>query len=57
VDRLLALLALATFTAFLAVIVGFVPDPDMIIIFGFVVLLVIYDFWETIRPQRRPPGD
>jgi hypothetical protein len=57
VDRLLALLGLATFSAVLAVIVSFVPDPDMIIIFGFVTILVIYDFWEAIGRGSRSRRD
>jgi hypothetical protein len=39
------------------VIVSFVPDPDMIIIFGFVTILVIYDFWEAIGRGSRSRRD
>ena len=56
-DRLFALLALATLIAFLAIIAGFVPDPDLIIVFGIVILLVIYDFWEALGPSRNRDRD
>ena len=52
-DRLFAIAALAVFIGFLAVIVGFVPELDLIIVFVFVIALVIWDFWQTIGPQRK----
>ena len=52
-DRLLAIIALATLIAFLATIAGFVPDPDLITIFALVAILAICDFWKTIWPTRK----
>ena len=54
-DKLLAILALATLIGFLSVVMGFVPEPDLLIVFGLVILLAIYDFWDTLR--SKPDSD
>ena len=52
-DRIFAIMALAAFIAFLAVVVGFVPDLDLIIVFVFVIALAVWDFWQAVGPQRK----
>ena len=52
-DRIFAIAALATFVGFLGVVVGFVPELDLIVVFAFVVILAIWDFWPVIGPQRK----
>ena len=52
-DRIFAIAALAIFIGFLALIAGFVPELDLIVVFVFVIALAIWDFWPIIRPQRK----
>lgn len=46
---LMALFALATMIASLAVVAAFVPDIDLILVITFVSALAIYDFWQNLR--------
>jgi membrane protein implicated in regulation of membrane protease activity len=48
-DKVVGTLALAAFVAFLAVVVGFVPVEDLIIVFVLVACMAGYDFWRTLR--------
>lgn len=50
-DKIMAIIALTTLIAFLAVVAWFVPDIDLIIVIGLVSLLAIYDFWRTLREK------
>lgn len=56
-DRLFAIIALATLIGFLGVVVGFVPEPDLIIVFVIVIAMAIYDFWKTIGPKPKSDQD
>ncbi len=51
-DGLIAFIAMATFVAFLATVVIFVPDLDMIIVFGVVSVFASWDFWKSLRAKR-----
>lgn len=51
IDKIMAILGLATFMAFLGVVVVFVPEPDLIVVVTFVSVLAIYDFWSALRAQ------
>lgn len=51
-DRVFAIFALLTLVGFLGVIVWFVPELDMIIVFAVVCILALCDFWKTIVPPR-----
>jgi hypothetical protein len=58
-DRILGVLALAGFLAFLGVLIGFVPEPDLIVVCIVVASLAAWDFWKMIRRRgssRRPPS-
>ena len=52
-DKIMAIVSLATMIAFLAVVVVFVPDIDLIVVVTFVSLLAIYDFWQSLRNQGK----
>lgn len=49
-DIILRIAALAAFVASLAVLVIFVPEPDLVIVLVLVAAMAIYDF--LIRPLR-----
>jgi len=51
IDKLMAILGLASLIAFLAVVAWFVPDIDLIVVIVVVSLLAIYDFWRTFRER------
>lgn len=46
-DKLLAVLSFAALVAFCAVLVWFVPEPDLTIVVVVVVALGAYDFYQT----------
>ena len=56
-DKVLAIIALAALIGFLGVIMGFVPEPDLLIVFTLVVVLAIYDFWQTFKPAQKSDRD
>lgn len=49
-DIILRIAALAAFVASLAVLVIFVPEPDLVVVLALVAAMAIYDF--LIRPLR-----
>lgn len=51
-DKIMAILALATMIASLAVVAVFVPDNDLIAVIVLVSAMAIYDFWQTLRAKR-----
>lgn len=53
IDRIMAILALATMIATTGVVAWFVPDIDLIAVITFVSLLAMYDFWRTFRERRQ----
>lgn len=52
IDKILALLALATFAAFVATVPAFVPDIDLMIVTIFAVCLAGYDFWRELSKPK-----
>lgn len=52
IDRILALMALATFAVFVGTVPLFVPDIDLIIVTAFAVCLAAYDFWREIGNRK-----
>lgn len=52
-DKILALLGLAAFIGFLAILIGFVPRLDLIVVTAIGVLLAIYDFYLSLRGRHR----
>ena len=53
IDRILALFALLTMTAFVGVVIFLVPHPDLILISTACVALAWIDFGRELRPGRR----
>ena len=51
IDKIMAIMGLATLIAFLGVVVAFVPELDLIVVVVFVSALAIYDFWSALRAQ------
>ena len=51
IDKIMAILGLASLIAFLAVVAWFVPDIDLIVVIVVVSLLAIYDFWRTFHER------
>ncbi len=51
IDKIMAILGLATMIAFLGTVAVFVPDLDLIVVITFVSALAIYDFWTALRDQ------
>lgn len=52
IDRILVLIALIALIAFLGVVIGFVAEPDLIIITGLMVALASHDFWISVFKPR-----
>ncbi len=53
-DKLMALLALAVLTAYLAILVVYVPRLDLGLVVGATLLLVAYDF--LVHERRSKPS-
>ena len=52
-DRILALVAMATLVAFVGLVAIFVGIPDLIVVCVVVLAMAIYDFWRALRPGPR----
>jgi len=52
IDRILAVLALATFAVFVVTVPIFVPDIDLIIVTVFAIGLAAYDFWRELSKSK-----
>jgi uncharacterized membrane protein YfcA len=46
-EKLFGLVAFALLAAFLGAIVGFVPEPDLAIVFAMVLALAAYDLYRS----------
>lgn len=59
-DRILVLISLGGLVAFCAVIIRFVPEPDLTITIVLMLALATHDFWITVfrprQPSRLEPG-
>ena len=45
IDKILAVLSLLLFVAFLGILVWWVKEPDLIIVVVVVTVMALYDFW------------
>lgn len=58
IDKVLAVLSMALFIAFLGILIWWVREPDLIIVVAVVSAMAVYDFWkgaghgETIKMHR-----
>lgn len=55
-DKVMALLALAVLTAYLVILVVYVPRLDLGLIVGATLLLVAYDFLVHERRSKKSPA-
>ena len=51
-DRLIGLVAIAFLIGFVGILIGFVPDIDLVIIIGVVVIMACYDFYISLFKGR-----
>ncbi|MEQ8815163.1 MAG: hypothetical protein RLO51_20340 [Thalassobaculum sp.] len=51
-DRTIGLSALALLIGFMAILIGFVPHPDLIAVIVVVVLMAGYDFYRSLFAGR-----
>lgn len=57
-DKILVAIALAALVAFLGVVLGFVAEPELIIVTSLMVALALHDFWISVfrpRAHSEPP--
>ncbi|MEM8743258.1 MAG: hypothetical protein AAGF14_01340 [Pseudomonadota bacterium] len=47
-DKILVLISMAALVAFLGVVLGFVAEPDLIIVTCLIVALAMHDFWISV---------
>ena len=47
-DKILVLVAMVALVAFLGVVIGFVAEPDLIIVTTLIVALAMHDFWISV---------
>ncbi len=47
-DKILVLVAMAGLVAFLGVVIGFVAEPDLIVVTTLIVALAMHDFWLSV---------
>ncbi len=55
-NKLMALLAFATFAGFVAILVIYVPSPDLIAVVCLTVSLVGYDFFTSTKGKNGENG-
>jgi len=51
-DKILGLSAIAIFIAYFGVLMGFVPDIDLIAVLSVVVVMACYDFYISLFKRR-----
>jgi len=57
-DKILVAIALIALTAFISVVIGFVAEPDLIVVTALIMALAMHDFWISVfRPRTvsEPP--
>lgn len=52
VDKVIGLLALGVLLGFFGILVGFVPDPELIMVIGVVAAMAIYEFYTTLFKNK-----
>lgn len=57
-DKILVAIALVALAVFLGVVIGFVAEPDLIVVTALIMALAMHDFWISVfRPRAisEPP--
>lgn len=52
IDRVIGIAAIAVLIGFMGILVGFVPDVDLVIIIAIVVAMAGYDFYWSLFKGR-----
>ncbi len=47
-DKVLVLVAMVALVAFLGVVIGFVAEPDLIVVTTLIIALAMHDFWISV---------
>lgn len=47
-DKILVLISMAALVVFLGVVIGFVAEPDLVIVTCLIVALAMHDFWISV---------
>lgn len=58
IDKILVFISMVGLIAFLGVVLGFVAEPDLIIVTCLMIALALYDFWISVfKPveEHEPP--
>jgi hypothetical protein len=53
-DKILVFISLIALIAFCGVVVGFVAEPDLIIVTALILALASHDFWITVFRKQEP---
>ena len=56
-ERLIAVIALACLVGFMAIVLGFVTEPDLIVITIIVLVMAGYDFYLQLFRKPKDPKD
>jgi len=54
-DKILVFISLVALTAFLGVVVGFVAEPDLVIVTALMIALASHDFWISVFKSKNGP--
>lgn len=57
-DKLLVSISMLALIAFIGVVIGFVAEPDLIVVSSLMIALALHDFWISVfRPveEKEPP--
>ncbi len=52
IDKVLVFFSLIALIAFLGVVIGFVAEPDLIIVTSLIVALATHDFWISVFSRK-----
>ena len=55
-DKIIGLLAIAVLIGFVGIIIGFVPDLDLIAVVVIVVAMAAYDFYKSLFVKSNNSG-
>jgi len=51
-DKILVFIAMAALIAFLGVVIGFVAEPDLVIVTTLIIALASHDFWISVFKRK-----
>lgn len=53
-DKIIVFIAMVALVAFCGVVVGFVAEPDLVIVVALVLALASHDFWISVFRKEQP---